>query len=555
MSNYTALYTQFLNACRTGIENNLSEEGVENALGVEKGMLKALKAKLFAAHSNNDITDFMLKRVKEVYKLLNAQGVKQKASTIKEPLGFVFEPEIGNELHGTKDAYSDKKTDTEKSFENRTKVDVIRDDSERILYYTFDIQVRGERPLKGKLSREEMEKIHKIYPNGSMNLVSQEFPYYDIRDIKRILRAFNITKTQLFPQHVVEENEPSDVAKFAHKAKEVTAYKRFVEKKGDFVSNELRKTQGQLYEVTEDRAWAEDLIRTYLSSPPKFDFQELQFNTEKNPSDIIAIFGDVHFGKKFECSKVPFGRGTSSKILRERCLSIAHYAAKAAVENKSNTLHLVNMGDLFESVLADGMHPSHLKHMDLTGHEQIMFALEVFKEMITIIKVEYKFRGRIIIHGIGGNHDRMGKDRQEDKTRTATELFYGFLKIWFADIYGTHLEIVYYQDGVIRFAFPGVSFIGFHGDNSLIKRSATELMNVFKVGDSSNYTLVCNAHFHGLKSTVIDEGPNFLKLGVGAVCSTDQYVQFELGGGAQPSCLIAAKADVYGVDFLKKTLH
>lgn len=96
---------------------------------------------------------------------------------------------------------------------------LIRDEGGKIQYYKYQIYRRNKNPLCGKLTREEMNTIHRLYSyygdSLTQRVISRHFVDLSLIDFKRILRAFNITKASApFAPHMIEEcteNELRDI--------------------------------------------------------------------------------------------------------------------------------------------------------------------------------------------------------------------------------------------------------------------------------------------------------------------------------------------------------
>jgi len=468
----------------------------------------------------------------------------------------------------TKRVYSkvaEHNSDIEDSYDKRSTYWVVRDDNNKISEYSFKILVRDELPFEGKISRKEMELIFQYYPYVTRNTISQHFPYFTFPQFKRILRVFNITKDKLFPQHILEEHNEDNVAEFALKAKEASSYKKFIEQKTSFIEKQLRDTQSKLIEEQENKYWYETLINNFFTEyNQKFENKSfLKYNNTdvslKNESQekgyngptIFTIFGDIHFGKFFPTKNVMYGRGNNKDILKERCLEVIKSSVNKVNQQNSKKLVLNCLGDVFESILPDGMHPQHTFEMDLYGHEQMSWGVNVFEEMLDYFIDNTKSDVELVLHGIGGNHDRIGEKRDQDKKRTATGIFYSILRKIATYKYNDRVSIIEHNSGIIQFEESSISFIGFHGDSTLMKRKPIELMNLFKIGDNKNYTVMMNGHWHFGK---FNEGVNYMQIGSGSVCSVDDFIQNEIGGGAQPSFIIGNKSNGYGFDFERITL-
>ena len=99
-----------------------------------------------------------------------------------------------------------KKVETD----DRADTSYIRDENGHIRYYEYQIYRKDKAPVCGKLTREEMNTIHRLYSyygdSLTQRVISRHFVDLSLIDFKRILRAFNITKASApFAPHMLEE--------------------------------------------------------------------------------------------------------------------------------------------------------------------------------------------------------------------------------------------------------------------------------------------------------------------------------------------------------------
>ena len=95
-------------------------------------------------------------------------------------------------------------------------IQYIRDTESRIIAYEFTVPLRDKAPLAGRLTRDEMNMIYRLYSYYGSSItqreVSRSFPEYSLEDFKKILRVFNITKASApFAPHIIEENTPEQL--------------------------------------------------------------------------------------------------------------------------------------------------------------------------------------------------------------------------------------------------------------------------------------------------------------------------------------------------------
>lgn len=108
--------------------------------------------------------------------------------------------------------------------DDRAITNVIRDEDGNITSYTFEIFKKNRPTFRGTLTLKEMEIIYSLYSTYGANLtakiVSREFPQYSFVDFKRILRAFNIYKYDLAPQHILESLTEEELIERQNRIKE-----------------------------------------------------------------------------------------------------------------------------------------------------------------------------------------------------------------------------------------------------------------------------------------------------------------------------------------------
>src|ERR1035437_9573049 len=132
--------------------------------------------------------------------------------------------------------------DTDKRYDERSKGEIIRGKDEfkaehgrtikRITGYKYRIMIRGEADLAGSFSREEMDSVYRLYSNMdgaglTLRALTREFPNLSFREFKRILRAFNITKSSLaVAPHIKEELTEDEMTSLIMRNKENSVLKK-----------------------------------------------------------------------------------------------------------------------------------------------------------------------------------------------------------------------------------------------------------------------------------------------------------------------------------------
>lgn len=109
--------------------------------------------------------------------------------------------------------------------EEDSEINIIRDNEGKIVSYSYNIKRKNQLPLIGRLSRAEMELIHRLYSYYGDSLPQRTIARYFIDlsliDFKRILKAFNITKASSpFAPHTLEEKTEEELRDLQIKEKE-----------------------------------------------------------------------------------------------------------------------------------------------------------------------------------------------------------------------------------------------------------------------------------------------------------------------------------------------
>lgn len=464
--------------------------------------------------------------------------------------------------------------DTDVNYEERSVGETIRSEEtfvnaegntvNRIIGYKYKIFIRDERPLTGEFTREEMDKIYRLYSSMdgaglTLRTVSREFHLLNYRDFKRILRAFNITKASLaVAPHILEEYSTDEIVSLIRRNKENSILKKLDSDRDKYYEKKYYETKKTIGGIKSNSDWIEQAIDSYfnrknsvlpryVSTTPKNIKQVKGTKSDENKTDkpLFCIFGDIHFGKKFD--NTIFGRGYNKDVAHERIMEIASKTIEEAKKMKTKEIVAISLGDLIECAMEDGMHPGHSMEMDLFQDEQIFFAIDSLIAMIN--EMLSKTDCKITFCSIHGNHDRIGIGRDDDKSRTAGKVITGMIKRLMAN--EERLEVVMPKNNLLKMKKSNICVLAQHGDSSLNKRKPSELINLFGEGTSC-YHLLLKGHWHSLK---VDEGTNFLTITAPSVASADKYIMEELGHNNLPGFILGSEPNCYGFDYKKITLY
>lgn len=446
--------------------------------------------------------------------------------------------------------------DTDENYDERSLGESIKDTDGNIIEYHYKILIRDQEALEGTFNREEMDKIYRLYSNLdgaglTLRAVSREFHNLTFRDFKRILRAFNITKASVpVAPHILMEKSPDDIAQIIMRNKENIVLKKLDNERGKLIEKYLLDAQRTIVKFQKSEEWITNIVDKYVKRENNINIPEKKFIPNNKATKIgkptIVLFGDMHFGKKFE--NPIFGRGYNKDIAHERMMQMSEEIIKDFNERNPNEIHLFCAGDLVETITT-GMHDAHLLEMDLFQEEQIFAAVDSMKEMI--LNIKNNVSSKIIVYIIGGNHCRINaNDRNADHNRTGAKIIAHILK---RELESNEIEFNIPKNNLIRAVIGKLCLFVHHGDSSLIKKTSQELIALH--GEAGCFHLTVSGHWHRIK---VEEGNNYLNLVLPSVCSSDGFIIETLGSSSTAGFIIGNQpelTDCHGFDFKKVTLY
>lgn len=173
----------------------------------------------------------------------------------------------------------------------------VRDDERKIKFYKYQIFRRNKAPLCGKLTREEMNTIHRLYSYYgdalTQRVISRHFVDLSLIDFKRILRAFNITRASApFAPHMIEECTENELRDIQLREKENSFLRKAEE---DQIKNNEKLLKKYAQENIDLKNQLANLSRFQVSLP---DNIEPVILPEYSPvgQSINLYLSDLHLG-------------------------------------------------------------------------------------------------------------------------------------------------------------------------------------------------------------------------------------------------------------------
>lgn len=185
--------------------------------------------------------------------------------------------------------------------DDRAETSIIRGEDGKIQYYSYQIFRKNKTPLSGKLTREEMNTIHRLYSyygdSLTQRVIARHFVDLSLIDFKRILRAFNITKASApFAPHYFEELSEEELREIQLREKENSFLRKAEE---DQIKNTEKLLKKYAQENIELKNQLKDSQFTVnLNSIDTFKVK----NKVSNGNTINLYLADMHIGASVNSS-------------------------------------------------------------------------------------------------------------------------------------------------------------------------------------------------------------------------------------------------------------
>lgn len=211
----------------------------------------------------------------------------------------------------------------------------------------------------------------------------------------------------------------------------------------------------------------EELNTIYFYEPKEF----------KQPKETVLKWADLHFGAHIK--NLLLTKDYNSTILRDSLLQSVYETNLLGYKK----VHVHLMGDLIESF-------SGLNHinswMSLDKDETGAMAIKLCTKLLHEVFSEIYNLGTIKI--VGGNHDRISKNNDEDVKAGAADLI-----AWGLELLGYDVEFNPY---IITHQVEGINHINLHGDKGISKKTTEDIL--WKYGKKGVFNFIFEAHLHSI---------------------------------------------------------
>lgn len=290
----------------------------------------------------------------------------------------------------------------------------VRDDKQRIKYYAYQIYRRNKAPLTGRLTREEMNTIHRLYSYYgdalTQRVISRHFVDLSLVDFKRILRAFNITKASApFAPHMIEEYSEEELRDIQLREKENSFLRKAEE---DQIKNNeklLKKYAQENIELKKQLKAAANFVVSVPKSIKPLAINKLP----KSNQSINLYLADLHLGATVTSG--PLYKENVVYGFEEAQRRLAMVLQRLSEFGHFDTINLVLMGDNIDcsGVYGKTARLDHDMPENLDPREQANQFIELMLWFIrTLVSEENRLCSAINVYSVpcgnhGGNYEYM----------------------------------------------------------------------------------------------------------------------------------------------------
>lgn len=282
---------------------------------------------------------------------------------------------------------------------------------QQVTEYFYDIKIRDKDPLTGFFTRAEMEMVFKLYSNLdgaglTQRAVARYFPAITFRDFKRILKAFNITKSSApLAPHQIEEMSIDNIAEIIFKNKENLALERLENERNRVTEVQLKDTRKELIKVKKQLKNIQEIMS-------EINFSEITpFTIKKTEVDeeisLVIYLSDMHIGAYNSETKSLYNDNIFNKeAVTERLGQIINQI-KQEVDTFGvfDKIIIANLGDSLDGYDNKTTRGGHILPQNMDNETQFMVFVDAIRSFIETIHIN-KFCNNVEYYSVnGGNHD------------------------------------------------------------------------------------------------------------------------------------------------------
>ena len=266
--------------------------------------------------------------------------------------------------------------------DDRNSVNLIRDEDGKIKFYEFKVLRKDKAPLTGRLTRDEMNNIHRMYSYYGMSItqreVSRYFPEYSLIDFKRILRVFSITKAVApFAPHIIEEHTQEELVNMQMREKE-NDFLRTMEEQS--IKNDRLLLKKYALENVELKRKLEEGIHIELDGLNLTNLTKYVPKKSCGKQDIIIYLSDMHIGAYVSSLSIYSNPYDKAEVERRLRLITDELFRLNALYGGFNNIYVCNLGDSLDGYNGQTTRGGHSLPQNMCNKEQIHTFIECMAE-------------------------------------------------------------------------------------------------------------------------------------------------------------------------------
>ena len=285
---------------------------------------------------------------------------------------------------------------------DKYKVEYIRDDDEKIIRYDVTVKVRDTVNYETSLTREESELIFGLYTYYGGNItarnITNEFAKYSVKEVKRIFRAFNLTKDSIWvPPHLMEELSIDELNEYRMSLKEKAAFKYADYKQERDYKSLIHKLSSKINSLTDRNSIIEKLGLSGINIPEPEVFSS---NGAINDT-LFIILSDLHIGAYNDANGYHDIISYSENDIMERLNVVV-----SKFSNKTYTdVVVLNLGDNLDSYCRKTTRGGHDSPTLVNNKEQSQMYMRVMTAFFNNLIENVNITGDVYYKAIGeSNH-------------------------------------------------------------------------------------------------------------------------------------------------------
>lgn len=257
--------------------------------------------------------------------------------------------------------------------DDRNSVNIIRDDNGKIKFYEFKVLRRDKSPLVGRLTRDEMNNVYRMYSYYGMSITQREisryFPEYSLIDFKRILRVFNITKAvSPFAPHIIEEHSKKELMDMQMREKE-NDFLRGIEEQS--IKNDRALLKKYALENIELKRKLEEGVKVDLKGLDLTGMKAFTPTGTSSKKNIIIYLSDMHIGAYVSPLSIYSNPYDKDEVIRRMNIILNRVYDLNDIYKGFDNIYVCNLGDSLDGYNGQTTRGGHSLPQNMCNKEQI----------------------------------------------------------------------------------------------------------------------------------------------------------------------------------------